>query len=1185
MTYWSGASLKGRLFVDGDGDNTEWNNETNGWEAGFAGVPVSLINAHGAVIATVHTNEHGWYEFTGVAAGTYQVQFPKVDGYEYAAKDVGHYGADSDANPNSLTDPIKVCWGDRVCEVDAGLQPVPPADDCVVTETLLHEDFNGLHEPEQSDQVAGHTDWGIKDGALFSNGNADGAIAFAPVELNGHHAGLFQFDIKANCVELFEADGHFQDTITVQIRVDGGDWITIDVLRRDGHSDEFVGSQSGQRFGDDGYTTLTYLNENLPDGAHTAEFRIVTNITAHDEKIFVDNVKITADKKTCEDCPDDATKVDFNDLNKGTIVSDQYEGVTISAFANGGGKKIVVEAEHMGEWGFQTASGSNASGGKFEKLSGHEGKLYDCFDGPTGKYDVTIRVQDESDGQSELFLVVGNDVRKIVLDRDSDGAGSDHSGFSDFTLKDVHIAKGQNYYLYAKKDGGEFVRIDKLTFESVAPAENRAMIFDTDHITGGDHDLANGDGKVLIISEDGDSSDPDDNAQGGQFHLDFDVPSSVTSFKLIDSEEGGTVVAYDANGVQIGDVIQLPKLADGSVATVNVGLDGVSKLVITLNGSGAIDDLCFKGEEQPEPGSLSGRYFCDTNDNDVDDGNGDEPPVEGVLVELLDAAGNGTGITTTTDANGNYAFTGLRPGTYGVRFTDPNGVLAGKQLVSPNVGDDASDSDAIGDTTLSTITGIEVFTGRDTPDNDAGVEYLPGSLSGRYFCDTNDNDQDDGNGDEPPVEGVLVELLDAAGNGTGITTTTDANGNYAFTGLRPGTYGVRFTDPNGVLAGKQLVSPNVGDDASDSDAIGDTTLSTITGIEVVTGQDTPDNDAGVEEPNTPPTADDEVAKLCSNTALAIDVLDGDMDADGDNLFITAVNGEAIAEGGSVTLDSGAVVSLVGGELVYDLTGADDFDELLVGTQAADSFVYTVSDGEFTAQGAVDVTVCGDFNTLETISADLGQVGIVVGQLKEDLVVGGDIYGVDILSVEFPDSRLGEALAELGQTTIDLAFCLSIATPISSAPTSYEFNVAVLDADSYSAAAAGTSPVPLSDFGFNPQNADNVNWLLNEAEDLLAEGFSQGNIQRAIWNLLDGGANSVLNSSQANSYFAARPWFGDFDDAFELTQRALANDGFVAGSGDIVGLVLDPVQDGVQPLVIGVAFDDLAADCLCDNMFM
>jgi len=254
----------------------------------------------------------------------------------------------------------------------------------------------------------------------------------------------------------------------------------------------------------------------------------------------------------------------------------------------------------------------------------------------------------------------------------------------------------------------------------------------------------------------------------------------------------------------------------------------------------------------------------DTNDNDVQDAG--DMGIQGVVVTLVE-----TGATTTTDSNGDYSFTGLAPGTYSVEFTDPAGVLAGKQLVAqddPNGnGNDTNDSDASGDTSLSSISGINVTSGNDTPNNDAGVEDIPavpGSLSGRYFMDSNDNDQDDG---EMGIAGVAVMLLDAAGNATGATAVTDGNGDYSFTGLAAGTYGVKFTDPSGVLAGKQLVTADQGNDATDSDAIGDTTQSIIVGIDVTEGNDTPNNDAGAEDvPVVPTTGDIKGTYFCDNNS-------------------------------------------------------------------------------------------------------------------------------------------------------------------------------------------------------------------------------------------------------------------------------------------------------------------------------
>src|SRR6185295_7976123 len=49
---------------------------------------------------------------------------------------------------------------------------------------------------------------------------------------------------------------------------------------------------------------------------------------------------------------------------------------------------------------------------------------------------------------------------------------------------------------------------------------------------------------------------------------------------------------------------------------------------------------------------------------------------------------------------------------------------------------------------------------------------------------------------EKPLAGVTVLLLDAQGHQVG-QTTTKADGTYSFTGLRPGTYGVRELQPQG----------------------------------------------------------------------------------------------------------------------------------------------------------------------------------------------------------------------------------------------------------------------------------------------------------------------------------------------------------------------------------------------------
>ncbi|MEM6944166.1 MAG: hypothetical protein AAF565_10500, partial [Pseudomonadota bacterium] len=75
--------------------------------------------------------------------------------------------------------------------------------------------------------------------------------------------------------------------------------------------------------------------------------------------------------------------------------------------------------------------------------------------------------------------------------------------------------------------------------------QNAPMVFDTRNPTGGDDDLAaTGRGNILIISEDGDQSDPDDEVNGGTIVFRFDEPTFVHSIIVFDTEEGGTLRTF-----------------------------------------------------------------------------------------------------------------------------------------------------------------------------------------------------------------------------------------------------------------------------------------------------------------------------------------------------------------------------------------------------------------------------------------------------------------------------------------------------------------------------------------------------------------------------------------------------------------------------------------------------------------
>lgn len=196
-------------------------------------------------------------------------------------------------------------------------------------------------------------------------------------------------------------------------------------------------------------------------------------------------------------------------------------------------------------------------------------------------------------------------------------------------------------------------------------------------------------------------------------------------------------------------------------------------------------------------GSISGVVYYD-DDANVALGSS-ESYCEGVKVELLTAAGQPVG-ETTSGSDGSYAFEGLAPGRYRVRFTAEEGCgFSGTERTAGRGGVLASEKN------MSLTRTIAVSNGSATDSADAGVVRL-GSVSGVIW---EDQDADCIPADaERPVAGVKVSLMNGAGRTVIATTDTDGEGRFAFDGVRPDTYKLRVDAPEGyVFSGALSGSP------------------------------------------------------------------------------------------------------------------------------------------------------------------------------------------------------------------------------------------------------------------------------------------------------------------------------------------------------------------------------------------
>ncbi|ETW14198.1 hypothetical protein ATO8_04871 [Roseivivax marinus] len=178
-------------------------------------------------------------------------------------------------------DDVSVTATEALAEVSSA-----PAEDTVVQS----EDFGHLWWAEQSDAVEGHSDWDVQWGKLNTDGNDDGELRFDEVQTDGNVR--FAFDAKAPAAHRFEQDGHAADSLRVEVQVDGSDdWQTLDTFVVNDGGTALVGSETGQEIGRD-FSNIAYEGGVL-EGASTVQFRFVSDISAHDEDIWIDNVEVT----------------------------------------------------------------------------------------------------------------------------------------------------------------------------------------------------------------------------------------------------------------------------------------------------------------------------------------------------------------------------------------------------------------------------------------------------------------------------------------------------------------------------------------------------------------------------------------------------------------------------------------------------------------------------------------------------------------------------------------------------------------------------------------------------------------------------------------------------------------------------------------------------------------------------
>jgi hypothetical protein len=503
-----------------------------------------------------------------------------------------------------------------------------------VTTTLLAEDFDGLKDPDDSAAIVSDDRWEVKKGQLVTDGKNDGTLTLARIA-TGDPVTL-RFEIRADHLDRFENGGPDGDSLTLQVQIDDGRWITLDEFRVNGDNSAMVGSQTGQSF-DETATTLSYSGGILDSIGESVQFRFHSDISAPNERIFVDNLEVAGTQTVAPDegpattiqsedfddlkDPDDSDEIlsdDRWDVRDGQLYTDGCNDGTLT-FAEVGTDKPVELCFDIRAAGLQNFETGGHYGDSLTLQVQIDGGAWQTLDVFTVNGDRSAMVGSETGNSFDESATIltysggvldtaGENVQFRFL---SDISASDERIFiDDFKVNEISTVEGGDDPCAT----GDAAKVD---FEGLAAgdsvsdqfagvgisaqragdgegSQNDAMIFDTGNPTGGDHDLGyDGVGNALIISEDNDANDPDDNAHGGTLSFAFEAPSTIVSMNFLDIEEaGGTIDLYDEAGELIR-TLDIPVSGDNQQGVLTIDTPGVSIMDVNLIGSGAVDDLCY----------------------------------------------------------------------------------------------------------------------------------------------------------------------------------------------------------------------------------------------------------------------------------------------------------------------------------------------------------------------------------------------------------------------------------------------------------------------------------------------------------------------------------------------------------------------------------------------------------------
>lgn len=317
-----------------------------------------------------------------------------------------------------------------------------------------------------------------------------------------------------------------------------------------------------------------------------------------------------------------------------------------------------------------------------------------------------------------------------------------------------------------------------------------------------------------------------------------DGPSTATNVNLSDTLPSG-VTFTSATSTQ-GTVSHAAGVVSGNLGTLAPGATATVTLIVGVNPAtrGTITNTASVTSTETDSNTTNNSGSADTTINgsvDVRITKADsvDPVAAGgsltyTIIVTNDGPSTATSVVVSDTLPANVTFVS-GTSTVGTVANASGVVTATVGTLAPGASATITLNTTVASTATTALSNTATVTSAETDTNTANNSAtqstqlaVPGSISGVVYIDVNRNGVSDSG--DTPISGVTITLTgtDMLNNSVSRTTTTNANGEYTFDNLLPGTYQVAQTQPTGFQDGQT----NVGTPASGATA-GTNQISTI----------------------------------------------------------------------------------------------------------------------------------------------------------------------------------------------------------------------------------------------------------------------------------------------------------------------------------------------------------------------